>query len=52
VRIELIDSHNLLQKYEGAAELHVPHGHNHISEFTHSLIGIEVGQRLLSADAP
>lgn len=47
-RIELIDSQHLLQKFEGAAELHVPHGHNHISEFTHSLIGVEIGQRLLA----
>lgn len=47
-RIELIGSQYLLQKFDGAAELHVPHGHNHISEFTHSLIGVEIGQRLLA----
>lgn len=45
--IEYIASETLLQKYSGAAEMHVPHGYNHISEFTHTLIGMEIGQRLL-----
>ena len=42
-----VDSLSLLKPYAGAAELHVPHGHNHISEFSHALIGVEVGDRIL-----
>lgn len=48
-RIELVGSQQLLQKFEGGAELHVPHGHNHIAEFTHTLMGVEIGQRLLAS---
>ena len=44
--IELIDSHALLDNLDGAAEFHVPHGHNHISELTHSLIGVRLGERI------
>ena len=33
---------------DGAAELHVAHGHNHISELTHALIGIELGRRIFA----
>lgn len=50
-RVELIDSRPLLQGYEGIAELHLPHGHGHVSEFTHTLIGLEIGRRLLASDA-
>jgi len=46
--IELIDSHSLLASYEGIAELHLPHGYHHISEFTHTLIGLELGRRTLA----
>jgi hypothetical protein len=42
-----IDSTELFAKYAGAAELHLPHGHRHISEFSHALIGIEIGQQVL-----
>jgi lysophospholipase L1-like esterase len=44
--VELIESAALLGPYEGAAELHVPNGHQHISEFTHALIGVEVARRV------
>lgn len=44
--VELISSAELLGPYEGAAELHVPHGHHHISEFTHTLIGTEIARRV------
>lgn len=50
-RVELIQSRPLLQSYEGIAELHLPRGHHHISEFTHTLIGLEIGRRLLAPDA-
>ncbi|OGC91539.1 MAG: hypothetical protein A2W25_03595 [candidate division Zixibacteria bacterium RBG_16_53_22] len=45
--IEYITSESLLQKFNGAAEMHVPHGYNHISEFTHTLIAQELGHRIL-----
>lgn len=43
-----IDSNALFDSYIGVAELHVPHGHRHISELAHTLIGIEVGQQILA----
>ena len=44
--VEYISSQTLLQKSEGVAEMHVPHGHHHISEYTHMLIGMEIGERM------
>ena len=44
--IEFIAAESFLAPYAGVAEMHVPHGHQHISEFTHTLIGAEVGRRL------
>lgn len=44
--IELVASGELVGEFDGAAELHVAHGHNHISELTHALIGIELGRRI------
>jgi hypothetical protein len=49
--IELVSSHDLLREFEGKAGLHVEHGHRHISEFTHTMIGVEIGRRL-AASAP
>ena len=46
-KIEIIDSNVLLQPYSEAVETHVTHGYQHISEFTHGLIGVEIGRRLL-----
>jgi len=43
-----IDSTELFEQYAGAAELHVPHGHRHISEFSHALIGAAVGRQILN----
>lgn len=45
--IEYVSSDSLLADFDGGPEMHVPHGHQHISEFTHTLIGVEVGRRLL-----
>ncbi len=44
--LEVVSSQSLLATYEGAAEMHVLHGYHHISEFTHSLIGVEVARRI------
>jgi len=38
-RIEYLSSMSFLEGYDGSAEIHVPHGHRHISEFTHTLWG-------------
>ncbi len=46
--IEFIGADELLGKFNGVAEMHVPHGHRHISEFTHLMVGTEVGRRLLA----
>lgn len=45
--IETVTSASLLAHYDGVAEIHRLHGHQHISEFTHVLIGSELGRRLL-----
>jgi hypothetical protein len=45
--VEVVASRALLGPFDGAAELHVAHGHRHISEFTHALIGTELGRRIL-----
>ncbi|HWA38990.1 MAG TPA: GDSL-type esterase/lipase family protein [Burkholderiales bacterium] len=50
--VELIEAAALLGPYEGAAELHVPNGHQHISEFTHTLIGVEIARRVAPGDGP
>jgi hypothetical protein len=46
--IEIIDSEKLLGPLNGAVEFHVAHGHQHISELTHALIGAELGRRILN----
>lgn len=43
-----IGSNELFAEYAGAVELQLPHGHHHISEFSHALIGTAVGKQLLS----
>jgi hypothetical protein len=50
--IEYITSESLLRKYYGLANMHVPHGYNHPSEFTHTLIAEELGRRILSPQTP
>lgn len=45
--LEFVSSKDLLKPYEGAVEAHLPHGHNHISEFTHALIGAELARRIM-----
>jgi len=45
--VELVASRELLGALDGAGELHLRHGQNHISELTHALIGVELGRRIL-----
>lgn len=41
-----VDSVSLLGDYQGVAEIHLPHGHRHISEFTHAIIGVAVAKKI------
>jgi GDSL-like Lipase/Acylhydrolase family len=50
--IEYVSSQSLLSEYDGVAEMHVPHGHNHVSEITHLMIGVELGRRVLKGALP
>ena len=45
--IEVLASRALFREVDGAAELHLPAGHRHISEFTHNWIAVELGRRIL-----
>ena len=36
----------VLGDYNGVAEIHRPHGHRHISEFTHTLYGVAVAKEI------
>lgn len=44
--VEIVSSRTLLGEFDGVAQFHVAHGHRHISEFTHALIGAELGRRI------
>jgi GDSL-like lipase/acylhydrolase family protein len=44
--VERLDSTAMLKDFDGVVELHVPHGARHISEFTHAMIGVELGRRI------
>lgn len=44
--IEVITGTPSLAILDGAAGMHVPHGHHHISELAHALIGTEIGKQL------
>jgi hypothetical protein len=46
---DMIMSEDVLTDFAGATELHVPGGHHHISELTHTLLGIALGQHILAA---
>lgn len=39
-----IYSKDALHEYRNVAEFHVPHGHRHISEFTHLIYGVDVAR--------
>ena len=45
-----VDSIDLLLDYSGVAELHLPHGHRHISEFTHTVIGTDTAKKIISLE--
>ena len=41
-----LDSEILLSDYRGIIDIHVPHGHHHISPFTHAVIGIAAAKEV------
>jgi hypothetical protein len=41
-----LDSCSTLSQLDGVVEIHVPHGHRHISEFTHLALGTALGQAI------
>jgi lysophospholipase L1-like esterase len=41
-----VDGSSLLADYLGVAEIHVPHGARHISEFTHTVLGLEAAKQI------
>lgn len=41
-----VDSSMLLRDYLGVAELHRPHGHRHISEFSHIILGVSAARQI------
>jgi len=43
-----VDSHALLADYFGIAETHMPHGAQHISEFTHTVLGFDAAKQIES----
>jgi len=49
---EIVESESLFAGLNGAAEIHVPHGHHHISSLAHALIGAELGRRLMTSRPP
>jgi hypothetical protein len=44
--VEVVPSEPLFGDFRGAVELHRPHGHHHITEIAHALIGTELGRRI------
>ncbi len=43
-----IFSDSLISDYAGVAEIHRPHGQRHISEFTHTLLGVSIAKKIIS----
>lgn len=42
-----IFSESLIADYVGVAEIHRPHGLRHISEFTHTLLGVTIAKKII-----
>jgi hypothetical protein len=41
-----VNSSALLAEYQGVAELHLPHGSQHISEFSHTILGVSAAKQI------
>jgi hypothetical protein len=44
--VEYVTAGELFGSMDGSAEFHVPRGQQHVSELTHTLIGVELGRRI------
>lgn len=42
--------HEVLLPYKDVARIHLRHGHRHISEFTHSILGVEAAKQILKIE--
>jgi hypothetical protein len=47
-----ISSEEVLTDFRGVIPLHRPHGHAHITEFTHALLGIAIARQILCEEHP
>lgn len=47
----LILSDDVLGRYRGLTDIHLPYGHNHISEFSHLMLGLRVTDEILKLRA-
>lgn len=50
-QIEYVHTRFFLEAFDGAAEFHVPNGAHHISELTHTLLGAELGRKILGGSS-
>lgn len=41
-----VDGEKLLRPYRGLTDLNAPHGHHHISEYAHLIIGVDLGKQV------
>jgi hypothetical protein len=48
----LIASEEVLADFRGVVPIHRPHGHAHITEFTHALLGVAIARAILCAEQP
>jgi hypothetical protein len=46
-----VDCGDVLEDYDNLTSLCKEHGHHHISEFTHCLLGVEIAKRIVSEQA-
>lgn len=42
-----VDCEVVLEDYQDVVQIHVPHGHTHISEFTHSILGVSLAKHIV-----
>ena len=47
-----IASEEVLADFRGIVPIHRPHGHAHITEFTHALLGVAIARAILCAEQP
>lgn len=45
---DFFQSSKMFRDYRGVGRVHVTHGHKHISEFTHTMLGVEAGKYIMA----